>query len=119
MGSKVLLVEDDDDAREALEVLLSNRGYETLAAEDGEAALETAATFLPDILLCDWWLPGPHDGVSVARKLQADHDIPVIFFTAHSVSELRTRTRDLNVLAYLPKPIDVMRLTAALNAAIG
>jgi sigma-B regulation protein RsbU (phosphoserine phosphatase) len=115
--NRILVVEDDPDAREALETFLSNRGYETVVADTGDAAVEIAAAFRPDVLLCDWRLPGTRDGVSVARELQAEHDVPVVFFTAHSISELRTITRDLNVLAYLPKPIDILRLTTVLTAA--
>ena len=115
MALRVLVVEDDPDAREALQVLLTNQGYDTAVAGDGRSALDTAAAFRPDVLLCDWRLPGTHDGVAVARALQGDLDVPVIFFTAHSVSELRTRTKDLRVLAYLPKPIDVGRLAGALS----
>lgn len=116
MTQRVLIVEDDPDAREALEELLANRGFETASAGDAEAAISTAVDFRPDVLLCDWRLPGERDGISVARALQTERDIPVIFYTAHSVAELRAHTRDLPVLAYLPKPIDVGRLTAALNA---
>jgi CheY-like chemotaxis protein len=68
------------------------------------------------VLLCDWQLPGSHDGEAVAREVQADLDIPIIFVTANSTVDLRRRTRDLYVLAYLSKPVDVARLTAALAA---
>jgi DNA-binding response OmpR family regulator len=114
--SRILVVEDDRDAREALELFLSGSGYETATAGDGDAAIEAAASFRPDVLLCDWRLPGTRDGVSVARTLQAVREIPVIFFTAHSISKLRLITKGLRVLAYLPKPIDIDRLTAALTA---
>jgi len=114
--SRVLVVEDDPDAREALDLFLSTSGYETATAGDGDAAVETAAIFRPDVLLCDWRLQGLRDGVSVARALQTSRDVPVIFFTAHSISELRSITKGLRVLAYLPKPIDINRLTAALTA---
>lgn len=116
MKLKILVVEDDNDARQALEVLLTGRGYQTAGASDGDAALDVAHAFEPDVLLCDWRLPGSHDGVDVARALQARAAVPVIFFTAHSVSELRTRTKGLRVHAYLSKPIDVGRLTAAIAA---
>lgn len=116
MNPKVLVVEDDADARAALDAVLSREGYETAVAEDGEAALEKAATFKPDVLLCDWQLPGRHDGEAVAREVQTDLAIPIIFVTGNSTVDLRRRTRDLHVLAYLSKPVDVVRLTAALAA---
>lgn len=116
MNQRVLVVEDDAEAREALGALLSGKGYETALAENGEAALAKATSFKPDVLLCDWQLPGGRDGEAVARAVQSDLDIPVIFVTANPLLELKRRTRDLRVLAYLSKPVDVARLTAALAA---
>ncbi len=114
MNTRVLVVEDDADARDALAVLLTSQGYELATAKDGDAAISKAATFHPDVLICDWRLPGTRDGVAVARSIQSHSGISVIFVTAHSVPELRSRTRDLRVHAYLAKPIDVGRLTKAL-----
>ncbi len=115
MSQRVLVVEDDDDARDALALILASQGYELETAGDGGAAIAKARAFHPDVLICDWLLPGM-DGVSVARIIQRSDPIPVIFVTAHSVPELRHRARDLRVHAYLPKPIDVGRLRTALLA---
>lgn len=115
MSQRVLVVEDDDDARDALALILASQGYELETAGDGDAAIAIAQAFHPDVLICDWLLPGM-DGVSVARVIQGMEPIPVIFVTAHSVPDLRNRARDLRVHAYLPKPIDVGRLRNALLA---
>jgi CheY-like chemotaxis protein len=115
MSQKVLVVEDDDDARDALALILASQGYELETAGDGDAAIAKAQAFHPDVLICDWLLPGI-DGVSVARIIQNTDPIPVIFVTAHSLPDLRQRARDLHVHAYLPKPIDVGRLRTALLA---
>jgi CheY-like chemotaxis protein len=115
MSQKVLVVEDDDDARDALALILASQGYELETAGDGDDAIAKAQAFHPDVLICDWLLPGM-DGVSVARIIQNTDPIPVIFVTAHSVPDLRQRARDLRVHAYLPKPIDVGRLRTALLA---
>jgi DNA-binding response OmpR family regulator len=113
MSQRVLVVEDDDDARDALALILASQGYELETAGDGDAAIAKAQAFHPDVLICDWRLPGM-DGVSVARIIQDMEPIPVIFVTAHSVSDLRHRARDIRVHAYLPKPIDVGRLRNAM-----
>jgi len=116
MSQKVLVVEDDDDARDALALLLASQGYELETAGDGDAAISKAQAFHPDVLICDWLLPGA-DGIAVARTIQEGIEpIPVIFVTAHSVPDLRHRARDLRVHAYLPKPIDVGRLRNVLLA---
>jgi two-component system response regulator MprA len=115
MTQRVLVVEDDDDARDALALILASQGYELETAGDGHDAVAKARAFHPDVLICDWRLPGM-DGVAVAHAIQRMGVIPVIFVTAHSVPDLRHRTKDLRVHAYLPKPIDVGRLRSALLA---
>lgn len=115
MSQRVLLVEDDTDARDALALILASQGYELETAADGDGAIAKAQAFRPDVLICDWLLPGM-DGASVARVIQGNTDIQVIFVTAHSLPELRSSTKDLRVHAYLAKPIDVARLHSALRA---
>jgi two-component system, chemotaxis family, CheB/CheR fusion protein len=117
MSQRVLLVEDDADARDALALLLTSQGYELETAPDGDTAISKASAFHPDVLICDWRLPGI-DGVDVARIIQTDSGIPVIFVTAHSLPDLRSRTKDLRVHAYLAKPIDVVRLQSALASLL-
>lgn len=114
---KVLLVEDDADARDALALLLCESGYDLATAADGVTAVSTAAEFDPDVIVCDWLLPDV-DGVTAARAIQSDRSdpAPVIFVTAHSIADLRSRTKDLNVRAYLPKPVDFTRLRNELAA---
>jgi two-component system CheB/CheR fusion protein len=114
MVHKVLLVEDDADARDALALLLASRGYDLETAADGESAVAKAAAFSPDVLICDWLLPDM-DGATVARSIQTTNGIPVIFVSAHSLAELRSRTADIWVHAYLSKPVDVDRLNHALT----
>ena len=114
MSLKILLVEDDVDARDALALLLATDGHSLETAGDGDAAIAKAAAFRPDVLICDWFLPGTRDGVDTAKTIQAG-GVPVIFVTAHSLPDLRSRTQHLRVQAYLSKPIDVERLRGALE----
>jgi two-component system CheB/CheR fusion protein len=115
MALRVLLVEDDVDARDALALLLTSDGHTLETAGDGDGAIEKARAFRPDVLICDWFLPGERDGIDTARAVQADSGVPIIFVTAHSLPDLRSRTQELRVLAYLSKPIDVERLRSALE----
>jgi DNA-binding response OmpR family regulator len=54
MSQRVLVVEDDDDARDALALILASQGYELETAGDGDAAIALAEAFHPDVLICDW-----------------------------------------------------------------
>lgn len=117
MNERVLLVEDDADARDALALLLTSQGYVLETAADGDSAISKASAFHPDVLICDWRLPGIN-GDEVARTIQTTSGVPVIFLTAHSLPDLRNRTKDLKVHAYLSKPVDVLRLRSALAALL-
>ncbi|HET6323299.1 MAG TPA: ATP-binding protein [Planctomycetaceae bacterium] len=66
---RVLIVEDDIDSGDMLCMLLRLKGHEVSVARSGQAALEVAPTFLPDVVLCDVGLPGM-DGYEVARRLR-------------------------------------------------
>src|ERR1700694_5032961 len=58
MGARVLLVEDDADASEALAGVLAGRGLSVLAADEGRKALELMATWRPAVVLLDVHMPG-------------------------------------------------------------
>ena len=69
-GIKVLLVEDNADAREAWSALISSWGYRVDTAEDGEQALQLIERSDPQILLLDLRLP-KKDGLAVLREMRA------------------------------------------------
>jgi len=64
--TRILLIEDNADAREALRALLELDGYEVHAAADGTEGLELARTKMPEVALIDIGLPG-FDGYEVQR----------------------------------------------------
>ncbi len=67
----VLVVDDEADNSHALQYLLQLEGFDAHVADDGAAALATAAAVKPDVVLCDLGLPEPMDGYEVARRLRA------------------------------------------------
>jgi two-component system CheB/CheR fusion protein len=113
MVRRILLIEDDRDALDALALVLASRGFELATAADGETGVDRSRTFRPDVLICDWLLPGI-DGIEAARQIHAATGAAVIFVTAHSIADLRSKTAGFPVHAYLAKPIDGPRLTATL-----
>ena len=104
-GARILIVEDDDAARSALERLLRAEGFVTSSAADGEAALAEASRMLPDVVLTDLHMPGM-DGLELCRRLRAmARGLPVIVMTAQAdvesvIDSLRERAAD-----YLLKPL--------------
>ena len=70
---RVLVVEDDTDIADVLQRSLRLEGYEVRVAADGQAALDEAHAFLPDVVVLDLGLP-KIDGIEVARALRRDED---------------------------------------------
>ena len=70
---RVLLVEDNDDARDALAALLQSQGFEVVEARDGDEALAAALAHRPDVVVMDLDMPGK-SGLEVAREIRA-HDV--------------------------------------------
>src|SRR5205823_1225873 len=93
---RVLIVEDNDDAREMLSILLAQDGHQVHAAHDGPSGLQAALTFRPDVGLLDLGLPG-FDGYALARSIRA-HDesrqIYLVALTGYGQSEDRLRSKE-------------------------
>jgi two-component system cell cycle response regulator DivK len=110
--TKILLVEDNEMNLDMLSRRLSRQGYEVVAAQDGAAGVDRAASERPNIILMDMSLP-VLDGWEATRRLKADpatREIPIIALTAHAMAEDRERAMAAGCDDYDTKPIDLPRL---------
>jgi two-component system, OmpR family, response regulator MprA len=114
---RVLVVEDDEDIALALQRSLRMEGYEVRIAADGEAALDFAGAFHPDLVVLDLGLP-KLDGIEVARRLRADGDVPILMLTARDALEARVEGLDSGADDYLVKPFERQELLARLRALL-
>lgn len=112
---KILIVEDDDFARDASARYLDHLGHDVSAAATPAEAEAIADDVPPDVVICDWRLGDGADGADVARVLQQRYATPIIFITAHPLGRLRLLTRDLNVARYLRKPISLVSLASVIE----
>jgi DNA-binding response OmpR family regulator len=117
MATRVLVVEDERAAREGVRQFLEYAGFDVRAEADADEAVVAAGEWPPDVLVCDWQLDGPKDGVDVAEAIQTRCGCRVIFVTAHPLEYLRRRTGALHVRMFLHKPIPLHELAAAVKAA--
>lgn len=108
---RILTIDDDQDIRESINDILKSEGYQTLSAENGKYALELLMKLedfeLPDLILLDYTMP-ELNGSDFHRELSKNirfHRIPVVLMTANS--NLRQIMDQLNVEAYITKPMDV------------
>jgi CheY-like chemotaxis protein len=104
----VLVVEDDDDTREMLGVLLSAHGYEVMAAANGQEALDAMRRRRPCIVVLDMQMP-VMTGWEFRRQQTADpelSDVPVICFTAFVEPAEIMRRLGLHCIAKGPGSLD-------------
>jgi CheY-like chemotaxis protein len=115
-GLSVLLVEDNDDAREMLRAMLASSGHEVRVALDGASGLALAAESAPDVALIDIGLPDM-EGYEVARRLRAGRGgrrLGLVAITGFGRPEDQQRAFDAGFDAHLTKPLTAERLTQAL-----
>lgn len=114
-GIKVLIVEDNSDAREAWSTLISSWGYRVDSAEDGEQALQLIESSDPQILLLDLRLP-KKDGLAVLREIRANGwQIPTIVISGEGDIDDAVQSIKLGAYDYLRKPVDPHHMEVLLN----
>jgi PAS domain S-box-containing protein len=108
---RLLVVDDNIDLATSQATVLRRLGHEVEVAYNGEAALDKAREFHPEIVLLDLGLPGI-DGYEVARRLRAEHDgdMKIVAQTGWGQEEDRRRTREAGFDAHLAKPVDMAAL---------
>jgi PAS domain S-box-containing protein len=118
-GPAVFIVEDDsivaDDIRDALVHL----GYTVAGtARSGESALEQIGMVHPDLILMDIHLDGKLDGIETAARIRESRDIPVVYLTAHSDTEVLERAKATEPYGYILKPYEDRDLKSTIEIAL-
>jgi DNA-binding response OmpR family regulator len=104
--SKIVVIEDENEVRDLIEMLLRGAGHEVIASADSAGALELIKREGPDLVLCDIAMPGL-DGYGVLSALRADpatENYPVVFLTAHREFTERVRAFKMGAVDYVTKP---------------
>lgn len=114
----MLVVEDDDPIRDALDVALRGEGYEVKVEADGRNLRETAERFRPDLAILDMRLPVGPNGVAMAGLLRKDSDLPLIFLTAADDLDERLAGFSAGADDYVVKPFSMAELLARSRALL-
>jgi CheY-like chemotaxis protein len=120
-GTKVLLVDDEEQLRRVMKDLLEREGYVVSEARDGIQALDQVDRHAPDIIVLDLNLPGL-DGYSVLQQLRsraATRTIPVMVLTAKGDEDNEVRVFELGADDFITKPFRARALSARLEAVLG
>jgi two-component system, sensor histidine kinase len=115
---RILLIEDNADARQMLQMLLVLAGHEVDSAGDGLSGLDQARRGRPDVVVIDLGLPGL-DGYEVARRLRADGtDVGLIALTGYGQPGDRDRALAAGFDAHVVKPVEPAQLTDAIASVL-
>ena len=108
---KILLVEDDSLIRVTLEAELQARGFTVVSTPDPMDAVKKGMELKPDLLICDWLLENPIDGVGVAHAIQSVHpEVLLLLITGAWVSELQNIAEEVRPAHILRKPFEPAEL---------
>jgi PAS domain S-box-containing protein len=119
-GPRVLVVDDNRDAAEALVDALNTLGFATRVAFDGPQALELAADFQPQVALLDIGLP-VMDGFELARRLRdvaGLERIQLVAITGYGQDSDRKRSAEAGFAEHLVKPVELARLLRLIHALV-
>jgi two-component system, OmpR family, response regulator len=117
-GTRVLLVEDDDDSRDLMTEVLEAAGYQVTAAASGAEGLRRFSEQAVDVVVTDVGMPGM-DGLEVARAAkELAPQVPVVVVTGHSERDDITRAQGKVVDAVLVKPVDPDALTGVVGRLV-
>lgn len=120
MASRILVVEDEVAIRDMLSFVLEQHGYETLEADNYQAALSHLHEPYPDLILLDWMFPGG-SGIQLLKFLKQDEilrQIPVVMLTARGEEEDKVRGLENGADDYVTKPFSPKELMARLKTVM-
>lgn len=120
MAERILIVDDDVDTLKLVGLMLQKKGYEIIAASNGEQGVREAIAQRPDLILLDVMMPGM-DGYQVAKLLRENPEtakIPILMFTAKSQLDDKVTGFESGADDYLTKPTHPAELYAHVKALL-
>ena len=116
----ILVVEDHDDTREMLTILLNRYGCHVIAAENGPQAIDLADKLHPDLILMDLKLP-LLDGMAVTRLVRSHpalNQVPIVILTGYDSPQMHSDALSAGCNCCLLKPIDFDRLREVITTLL-
>ena len=108
---KILVCDDDKEIVEAIEIYLTQEGYEVLKAYDGEEAIQTLKKEQVDLLIMDVMMPRL-DGIRATLKIREENSLPIIILSAKSEDADKILGLNIGADDYVTKPFNPLELVA-------
>ena len=118
--TKILIIDDDIQATNLLEIILSERGYETVSVNDSSIAVEEALSAKPDLILLDLMMPEP-DGFKVCRMLREETRFiftPILIVTALDDTDSKIVAYGAGADSYIIKPYETEALFSTIKSLL-
>lgn len=112
--SKALIIDDEQQMRRLLRMVLESRGYEVYEAAEGQLGLQEAAFHRPDVVLLDLGLPGMN-GIEVLKRLREWSDVPVLILSVRDQETIKVEALEIGADDYVTKPFGTAELLARLT----
>jgi len=120
VSHRILIVDDEPNIVISLEYLLKKEGFQIAVATDGEAALQLASSFVPDLILLDIMMP-KKSGFEVCQALRADPALAamkIIMLTAKGRETEVAKGLALGADAYVTKPFSTKELVVQIKSLL-
>ena len=118
-GANIFIVEDEGIIAYNIQSDLRKAGYRVAGvADSGQDALEQIASVRPELILMDIRIRGEMDGIELARRVQEQFDVPVVYLTAHSDMETLQRAKVTGAFGHLAKPVQQSSLSSSIEIAL-
>ncbi|MDE3193545.1 MAG: response regulator transcription factor [Chloroflexota bacterium] len=115
--TRILVVDDEANLRHTLGYALRQEGYEVVAVEDGEQAVESVTHVRPELVILDIMLP-KIDGFEVARRIRRDSDVPILMLTARDTELDKVVGLEIGADDYIAKPFSMREMIARVRALL-
>ena len=119
-SSTILIVDDFDDTRLLLRTWLEKKGYQVIEAEDGNAAVATAESERPDLIIMDVEMP-ELDGLAATRQIRAlpgFDRVPIIAVSAYGAHQFRSEALNAGCNEYVSTPFEPEELEQLIRTSI-
>ena len=115
--AKILVCDDDKDIVEAIDIYLTQEGYEVLKAYDGDEAIKVLKRNEVDLLIMDVMMPRL-DGIRATLKIRENMSLPIIILTAKSEDADKILGLNIGADDYMTKPFNPLELVARVKSQL-
>lgn len=115
--AKILVCDDDKDIVEAIDIYLTQEGYEVLKAYDGDEAIKVLKRNEVDLLIMDVMMPRL-DGIRATLKIRENMSLPIIILSAKSEDEDKILGLNIGADDYMTKPFNPLELVARVKSQL-